>query len=137
LTIDDGLAYLRAATAIRPHSAILRGLIALLLIERKQYQQAVRELDGAIALGPELATLYSLKAIATAMLGNDKEAEKALRTTLEALSKLVLQPLLPHAAIELSRGLAYPIFLAVMVVASGIVLKEEVRRFEHGGGSWF
>ncbi len=74
LTIEDALAYLRAAEAVRPNDTFMTARVAEVLLQLKRYDQALRELDHAIGLSPDLAYFYALKARALAGLGKYKES---------------------------------------------------------------
>lgn len=81
--MDGALDDIRQAMSIAPNDAMYPAEEASIYIRQKNYEEALRSLDKAIALAPAFAACYRLRGICYQRMGKDAEAKAALEKAKE------------------------------------------------------
>ncbi|MBK8980017.1 MAG: tetratricopeptide repeat protein [Planctomycetes bacterium] len=80
----DSARLFRTDVATHPQSANLHGLNARIAADERRYEDAVRELRQAVEIEPRYATAWADLGAIQLHLGHTDEAERALRTAIDA-----------------------------------------------------
>jgi tetratricopeptide (TPR) repeat protein len=73
---QQALRYTRQALQLNPNSAAIRVQFARALVDDKQYQMAISEVNRAISINPRISNAYGVRALAYRGLGNTAQAEQ-------------------------------------------------------------